>query len=204
MARKTARQRYQNRIGNGLKSSIGDGDWIVTGQGVLATGAPQALSGWAPLGFTLTDLIPQSLLLVALPTAAAATGQPTIGHVEIAAVHGKISFGLQSTVHGKAVAVAMYIAELNSSATAWSVRDPLTPSDANRDDYLYLDTRYMIVPTVATTTAGWMNEFILGLPRPIRIGGGQALCLTVSTESLGGTDTCACVPFVRALVRRAT
>jgi len=187
-----------------LRNSIGDGDWIVTGQGVTATGAPQALSGWAPLGFSITDLEPQSLLLVALPTAAAATGQPTIGHVEIAAVHGKISFGLQSAIHGKAVAVAMYIAELNSSATAWSVRDPLTPADANRDDYLYLDTRYMTVPTVAATTAGWVNEFILGLPRPIRIGGGQALCLTVSCESVGGADTSICIPFVRALVRRAT
>lgn len=185
----------------------GRGDWVISDQGASASGASVTVHGWntapATTAQTLTTGSPISLLLVALPTAAAATGQPTIGNVEIAQIHGKVGFLHPSAAGSYMLGCAIYIAELNSSSTTWSVRDPLVESDANRDDYLFLDTVLVGLPTFSGFTAAVPLEFRLSIPRPVVIGGGQALCCTLSM--LGAAATTIDSFFtVRSLVRRAT
>jgi len=181
---------------------IAMGDWVISSQGASNTGAPVAsFPGWgSAVPTTLVPGTPQSLLLVALPTAAAATGQPTIGNVEIAAVHGKVSFGAV-TAGFYSVGCAIYVCELNSTSTTWSVRDPLNTADANRDDYLYLDTKFGPVPLAATNVIGEFG-FTLAIPRPIRIGGGQALALTVN--AVGAAGNLDFQIYARSFVRRAS
>jgi hypothetical protein len=98
--------------------------------------------------------------------------------------------------------IGLYVAELNSSATAWSVRDPSTPADANRDDYLWLDQVSYGSSIGSTQTT--MSEICRRpvLPFPIRLGGGQALALTVALLS-GSSGTATFDFWVRTHVRRA-
>jgi hypothetical protein len=181
------------------------GDWVISSQGLSNSGALTTVAGWGTK-FVLTDALPQSILLVALPTAAAATGQPTIGHVTINQVHGKVVFCDGNTANPYSMVVAIYVAELNSSATAWSVRDPNTAADANRDDYLYLDTMWAsIPPSGATITTVASVEFRVSLPRPVQIGGGQGLCLTASLATpFAAGGTAQVMSNVRSHVTRAT
>jgi len=214
MARLSAnRRRRMNRsMATNLRPAFargglsGSGNWVVSDQGTDATGAPITVHGWAnyATGKALASGVGNTLLLVALPTAAAATGQPTIGHVEVAQVHGKVQLNTFSAAGHVLIGVCMYIAELNSSATAWSIRDPLVESDANRDDYLFLDTWNGGVAANAGYTASTPIEFRLSLPRPVVIGSGQALAMTCSFIASGGALTAVGIYNLRSLVRRAS
>jgi hypothetical protein len=178
------------------------GDWVVSGQGVTASGVPGALTGWGS-ETTVAAGTPSSLLLVALPIAAAATGQPTIGQVEIDKVHGKVGFNTNGTNGVAYVAVGIYIAVLNSTATAWSVRDPSAAADANRDDYLYLETSIRNLCTSAGKTCWDAFEFDLSLPMPVRIGGGEALCLTMALGTASNCGSLLAGLFCRSHVRQS-
>jgi len=179
------------------------GDWVISSQGVNAAGTPITQNGYGGASGAITAGTPLTLLCVALPTAAAATGQPTIGEVEIDMIHAYLPFfgGSAAGVYGWAI--GLYVAELNSSATAWSVRDPSTPADANRDDYLWLDQVSYTTPTSANAVAQSEISRRPVLPFPIRIGGGQALALTVALLA-GSSGTSSFDFWVRTHVRRAS
>jgi len=192
------------RFAGGIRNPVSErGDWVVSGQGVTSSGTPGSLTGWG--SETSVGIgTPSSLLAVALPIAAAATGQPTVGQVEIDKINGRCTFYSPSVTGIYAMAVGIYIAELNSTATQWAVRDPSLAADAARDDYLYLETctRSLCLPAAKTSWDG--EEFELTLSQPVRIGVGQALCVTMALGSITvATATMLCGVFVRTHVRQA-
>jgi len=206
MAKMSANRRRLMHYEQGQRGAMNPprsrGNWVVSGQGANQAGTPVAYQGWGGSIALLASGVPQSLLLVALPTAAAATGQPTIGQVEIAQVGGKVTVYSPSATANYGIVCSLYIAELNSTATAWSVRDPSTPGDATRDDYLYLESCQFSVSQLPNLTSSFGIEFLPRLQSPIRIGGGQALCMTVAQEA--GVNTVNISLFLRALVKQST
>lgn len=200
-----ARRRNRNRLarsGRGNQASLDylRGDWVVSGQGLTAAGTLNALNSWGGQSVAIANGSPVSSLLVALPNAAASTGQPTIGQVEIAQVQGKVGIYGFSAAGNPTIVVAMYVGLINTAGTTWAVRDPSNVADANRDDYLFLDAMTVTGTTTALTIAYSMAEFRISLPRPIRIGGGEGLILTVANQA---AITISAQFNVRSLIRQA-
>jgi hypothetical protein len=84
------------------------------------------------------------------------------------------------------VGVGIYMSQ-NNSANIWEIQDPLASADANRDNWLFLKAfDYDAAggfPATAITTVQ-MFEVPLNISRPLVVGAGQAIHVTVSSGAL--------------------
>jgi len=199
-----SRLRRRNRRGNPPEW----GDWIVGGTALNAAGAPSALSSWGSSGGTvLTSGSSMSYVLTGeqlnLVGAAAVTG-PGISELKIEEIQGSLFFTMNSANTKSAnffVAIGIYVAELNSSSSAWSTRDPMTTTDAGRDDYLFIrGINFAAGLTSLESDVDQPVEVRLAIPAPEVIGAGEALVVTVSQiEAISG-GSLNVLPFVRSRV----
>lgn len=179
------------------------GDWIIGGAGTDSVGTLVAgrTSWFNSVG--LAHNTPVSWLLVQEPTiAGGSSGAPVVGEVAIMEVAGSLFFNSVTVGNITAgVGVAIYVSEYNSSATQWSVRDPLNVSDASRDDYLFLRAFSAMFPLVGTVVAHTYIEVPVGIPAPESLGTGEALILTVNTTTSVG-QSLSVSPFIRSRIGR--
>lgn len=162
-------------------------DWLVGGDTVDSTGAPQAIGAatttWSSGTTNSTALAAGAsmgyLAAQILPSPSSST--PTVGKLRVNAIKGRIDAtpSASSGVGQLSVAVGIFVAELNNTTTLWSMRNVSSPSDAARDDYLYLDMQ--TICTSATGQSGMSRlEFLLTLSSPVVLGGGQALMVAIA------------------------
>jgi len=171
----------------------GTTDWIVSSASVDATGLSNpgaGLQGWADSGILITSgSFVTSQLVVINPVPMSST--PSVGRLRIDEVRGCVHL---SSAGGAAAcivqySVALYVSDLNNTTTLWNVRNPLTPADAARDDYLFLEGGELIsVPRAAMTGLFETVRVSISLAQPVIIGGGQALHLVIAGVSSTGTQ----------------
>jgi len=102
---------------------------------------------------------------------------PAIGEVEILQIQGSIFFDtpLATAVYQLGVGISIE-KQANAVGVIWpNPRYPSLPADGAADDWLYLRTKRMNMVLQAAQTVPGMVEFVLSLPRPLRLGGGEAL-----------------------------
>jgi hypothetical protein len=81
--------------------------------------------------------------------------------------------------------IGVYVSQLNSKTGLWSILDPnVTPTDAIRDyESLISDSYHLPYTPLSVPYSG--RSWPVVLPRPIIIGPGQALHVTVSIDTAG-------------------
>jgi hypothetical protein len=118
---------------------------------------------------------------------AVASSTPTLGRAKIDEIHGNICVAGFVNPGRVSVSVCIYVSELNSNSGKWDVRDPMTATDAARDDYFYLESQTMEVFSIGLASSFSLFRFDLRLANPLVIGGGQAVHVGVSyVNSAGG------------------
>jgi hypothetical protein len=170
-------------------------DWIVSTATVDSAGAPVAASA-AVATFGGSLLIPAASFgtwqaAVVNPTPMSST--PSVGRLRIDELAGHIYFNSNAAAQGSfAIAVAAYVSDLNNTTTLWNVRNPMNPTDASRDDYLFLEGLEFESSGQAAQVSGPLSVGIkLSLSQPVVIGGGQALHVVVANQvpTKGSGDT---------------
>jgi len=119
------------------------GDWVVGGSGCNSGGTPVSANTWGgfPAPVANTTFTWQSVTIQ--PLGLGVNAPPTVGEVLVDLIQGNICFlsaGAPSVVQ---VGVGIYVSKFTQLSSVWQLRDPLNPTDANSDDYLYL--RSMVV-----------------------------------------------------------
>jgi len=180
------------------RSSISD--WLVAGTVLSSTGAPSTAQTWGKL-FNIPDGGGVIHILLAAIIPAPATSTPGIGRLRIHRIEGQIGFRMQSAANFSCdLMCALYRSQLNNTTTLWTVRDPSNPSDASRDDYLYLRGKSAVGVAQTTSTSNYVPEFDLGVNPNILIGGGEGIVLTLAANAQSGGGSVNIVPFVRTQV----
>jgi hypothetical protein len=155
-------------------------DFVVGGSNVDNTGAPlTSVSTFDKTGLAILTAVPMTFQAVMIQPVAS-TSTPGIGRVRIDEIKGRVCLTTFVTAGPVVAAVGIYVSELNSNLTKWDVRDPLSATDAARDDYFYLEGRAVEIPATADAVSVSELCFDLKLANPLMIGGGQALHVTVS------------------------
>lgn len=208
--------RSKNRQRNSMANvAFGEGrgrnrirDWLVGGAACGPTGTPITSSTpttWnsGPItvaeGSSITFQVP-----IVQPTPMSST--PTVGRLKVDRIAGRIFFDTDAETTGQQTqlcAVGIYVSTLNNTTTTWNVRNFSSANDAVRDDYLFLEALIDDFPTLALNSAMFkMSYFDLSISRPVVIGGGEALNITVCNLSSTKTasTTMDVYPFFRALV----
>lgn len=199
---RTSLVRHPGRRGGGgggvrsFNEPAGAYDWIITSATVNGSGSPQTLvagAGWGGLGpltsptniYGLGQLFGYLLVDIA---PAVTPGTPGVGSIQIDQVCGSFFMNTFTATGLYIVHVGIFVAELNSTGTTWSMRDPNSATDASRDDWLFLRAMDFSMVSTAGETAPGMLEVPLAIPNPVRIGGGEALMLVIgATNSNAGS-----------------
>jgi hypothetical protein len=170
-------------------------DWIVGGSAINSSGGviaspPTTWTNGSGAAFNLINGGAFSYQAVVIQPAPA-SGTPGIGRLRIDQIKGRLMFAKANgasvfTAGGAMIAVGIYVSEVNQTTTNWHVRNPLVPADVCRDDYLFLEAHFMDIPPLGNnlgSVTGFLPEINLSIDRPVVIGGGQALHVTVSCSS---------------------
>jgi len=197
VARNWITQLYQI---NGAGTPVAGGGTTSYGDASVFALAPAAVSTWA------LDVI------VPVPTT---SGMPTVGAHYIDRIKGKIYATPVGTIAAPGagvccthkVSVGVYITQCNTAVTNWETRSPNINSDAQRDDYFYLETQVeqmnldqgaVVIPNPASP-ANHPIEFDIDIPINAAIGSGQALVITVQNGA-NSPGTINVYLYMRALV----
>jgi len=206
--------RRQQRLGHKRGDPVAWGDWLVGAQICATDGTPTGKVSWGtttlvfPTGAGVNvPLGALGILLVQEPSLAPSVS-PTINELQIAEVMGSIFIDPGNTGSPNIqvnVAVGIYVSEYNSNTSKWLMKDPLSPVDAQDDDWLYLRGQYEISPdsAVVLNAADKMMEFRLGLPKPEILAHGEALMLVVNVGVTSGAKFCSVQSYVRSRIARA-
>jgi len=152
---------------------------------------------------TLSSAAPQTMLLVQeyLYGAQALSVNPIMSELVVQEVQGMVSFCVPTVGALYFLGVGLYVAELNSTTSAWDDRAIFNTSDAARDDWLMLSSTAVYAPATTATTVQIPVVFPIHLPQPETIGSGEALALNLSMYNVGGGNIAAAMG-VRARVSR--
>jgi hypothetical protein len=173
-------QSTMSRRGQQARRTIrGVRDWIVGSRTCSSTGAPvTGQTTWSPsTGLTLN--LQNFVAAEVVPTPMSST--PIIGELRVDEIKGSIFVSNGDTVASAVdLAVGIYVADLNNTTTLYTVRNVANPTEASRNDYLFLEGKRVFLPLAAGQTI--MQEairFDLHLSQPVVISGGQAVIVSV-------------------------
>jgi len=195
--------------GGGFVDSVAPGNWQVGGFGLNADGSLFNTSSWGALLAPATNNI-TGLLLFTVPStepSGAANNMPgvfTLNHLL-----GDINIIPLQTSNTAPVncvfSLGLYISTYNPTTNAWSVQNPATPTNAVRDDWLWLRTFAYQQPVTASDNSVFMSNIPINLPLRVRLGGGQALCLCLGdgTSIIDSSVSCRMVFHLRTHVSRS-
>jgi hypothetical protein len=178
-------------------------NWIVGSTSFDSTGAVHAspVRSWFPAGGLANSNVTANgscTLALAMVQPVAGSTTPTVGAMRVDAVKGTISFFAGTASAFPFIpAIGLYVAQLNVSASKWSVRSLSDALETQRDDFLYLWGGMYRDGPVTTNFTGSALVVDIDVKIPVVIGGGEALVLTVTN---GGADTLAFNPAIRSLV----
>jgi len=178
----------------------GTKNWIIVSQSFDTTGSVMGspVASWAASGSpSLAAGAAVSLALAMIQPVAGST-TPTLGAMRIDRVKGCISvYDASGSTTTHFVAFGLYVAQLNVTASTWSVRKPGDNLEAQRDDYLDISAWGFAYPPITSNCLGIVPQFEIDLQTNIVIGAGEALVLTVHNP--GGVSL-NFNPYVRTLV----
>jgi len=172
-------------------------NWIVGNSNVTAGGA--LVSGGLITTWTLGSDVTVSLGSGAQVTyvaygiiPAVASGTAALGHVRIDEMRGSLFFNLPKTAalaQRVAVGVGVYVAESSQNTTVWTVLNPLDPPTSGEDLFLLLKAWDGIVAAPVAGVSNSVVEIPVNWTRPVMIGGGTALHVSVSVLMPGVMPT---------------
>jgi len=188
------------------------GDFVVAGQLLDQNGqyVPGGTPSWGAALSTgpiyLDSPDHKSIVLVESPRAPSVSiSSPSPSFFEVLEVEGSVSlFG--STGGGNfisSIAVAMYIANEQVGGGGYTDRDPLSPDEAARADYLALEGSVQLLsdPTASDDLVPTpVVQIKVRLPHPVVITTGQALLWTISHFIIGSGPGAYFLPTVRSRV----
>jgi len=179
--------------------SGGGMNWQVGGTIQVGAGPATAGNSWASsTGTSITLGAPVQFQLITLPAVSlGGNTPPTVGMVEVVAVHGSVYFYTPGAPGVYDLFVGICVVKQSSTATnVWEFVDPGTTGDAQRDDWLYLNSWVGYIPVSDTTAVA--IEFPIQIPAGVVMGAGQALAVIASTTT---NSTIFALPEIRAAYR---
>jgi hypothetical protein len=183
-------------------------NWLNGGTCIDSAGTASAQQSWGP-GNAQTLAVDQlvGFFVAMIPSAGGGAGAaPTIGEQQIDEIFGSVYFNAPGVVSGVYhFGVGIYVSRFNYNTSKWEPRYVCYSSEATRDDWLFLRTVVQYMPLNAGATAITGVEVRVAIPRPVVIGGGEALCVVCHNGPYSpATGTIGVVPYLRARVSNAT
>jgi len=184
------RNKNRKRRGNGgavvpyarMRPQISDwqiGGITVASNGTPTTGATSATSWNLSSGIAAASDTPQGFLGAQI-IPAPGTVTTGVGRLRIDKIKGMVALGAPATAGDHSFAVGIFVSELNTAQSAWDMRNPLSPSDAARDDWFFLQGATAELPQDGSATANAILAIELELANPLIIGGGQGLMVVAA------------------------
>jgi hypothetical protein len=221
---KSRSQRRRSRSGKGgMGMSVPYGrhtpnngvrNWQITSQQLTATGQivggllgpPTVVPIWNPGGsggaYTFATGVPQTFQ-VAVIQPGTTPNIPGVGRQQIDRIKGKLHLSGPSSPMYVDIAVGIYVSEFTVNTSAWDVLDPMTPTDASRDEWWFLEAYTFLVAPQGVATAPFASPDLatinIDLSERIVIGAGQAVNLTVTFVG-NSSSTMLITPSFRTLV----
>jgi hypothetical protein len=174
---------------------------MLTAGGLISAAVNNA--SWGNSTVSVTALNVLTFQLVAIPTfVPSLSAPPTVGELTIEAVHGSVFITAPTAGVICRGCVCLYVGKENQIGGSWDTRQPSSPSDAARDDYLFLQPFTFATPTSAAATGAVYYEVKLSIQRRITIGGGEALHLGV--DNIDPTNALPATVWARTRISRVT
>jgi len=183
-------------------------DWV-SGGGVIFNSAPtviSAVSSWGGTSGALATTASATWQAVTLPTAAtAANAPPGVGELEVDEVMGSIFVPFATVAGVYIIGVGIYVSKYDSNRGSWDTRAIAnsTGPDATRDDWLFLRVMVVIFPGVSTVIPSGI-EVPLAIGRPVVIGGGEAIHVTVDNLTAAVAGVISPIAYFRTRISNIT